>query len=363
MQIQNGLSILYYFKEYDTPMFQWQRYHIFNDLKSHGWKIKVFNPLDYPSMPQANAELINVAKKGVFDLFFTTCTSDDLFIATVNEIKRLGIPTILFCPDNVLVPFNHKDICSSFDITWLSCKEHHNKFEKWGAKTIFAPYAASPFHKPVLPQKLKNQCLWIGSMYGSRGKSIQDIINQGLPITCHSSYNPTKRPKSHFYINKRLIQNYTTITGIKCVEAWLKNKLHNYSIDVYVPNLRIVNGYLSFDDMMQEYANYALSLSSTFLRHTGVLKKPLNVVNLRSFEIPMSYGLQFCAYSAELSEYFEEDKEIVFFRSKDEMADKAKFYLNPSHMSCVMNMKLNARKRAETDHTWYLRFKYIITQL
>lgn len=77
----------------------------------------------------------------------------------------------------------------------------------------------------------------------------------------------------------------------------------------------------------------------------------------------MCGGLQFASYNEELASYFEEDKEIVLYRSKEEMLDKAKFYLDSSHSNQVMNMKVAARKRAENEHTWNIRFTKVFENL
>lgn len=45
------------------------------------------------------------------------------------------------------------------------------------------------------------------------------------------------------------------------------------------------------------------------------------------------------------------------------MLDKAKFYLDSSHSNQVMNMKVAARKRAENEHTWNIRFTKVFENL
>ena len=77
----------------------------------------------------------------------------------------------------------------------------------------------------------------------------------------------------------------------------------------------------------------------------------------------MCGGLQFCRYNEELAGYFEADKEIVFYRDKEEMIEKAKFYLAPQQAEARRNMRLAARQRAEAEHTWNHRFSRIFSLL
>lgn len=50
-------------------------------------------------------------------------------------------------------------------------------------------------------------------------------------------------------------------------------------------------------------------------------------VNMRTFEIPAAGGFMMHEYSEEAMEFFAPDKEAVYFISKDDFEDKAKFYL------------------------------------
>lgn len=47
----------------------------------------------------------------------------------------------------------------------------------------------------------------------------------------------------------------------------------------------------------------------------------------RCFEIPAAGAFLFCPYTDDLAEMFEEDKEIVFYRDKQDFVDKVRYYL------------------------------------
>lgn len=47
------MNIFYFFKELDTPMYQWQRTNLIDELIRNGHKVKTFNPLDYQSIEEA----------------------------------------------------------------------------------------------------------------------------------------------------------------------------------------------------------------------------------------------------------------------------------------------------------------------
>jgi hypothetical protein len=53
----------------------------------------------------------------------------------------------------------------------------------------------------------------------------------------------------------------------------------------------------------------------------------------------------------------------LFYDSDDELIEKAKYYLRPENNEKRMMMKMAARKRAESDHSWFERFKKIFDHL
>lgn len=85
------MRILYYFKEKDVVMDQWQRAHIFHELAQYQIQIDVFNPLKYADYPAANDELLNYLRENPdYDLFMTPHGKEELFVETLNLIKQMG---------------------------------------------------------------------------------------------------------------------------------------------------------------------------------------------------------------------------------------------------------------------------------
>lgn len=357
------MKILYYHLQKNTPMFLWQNDHIVDELKHNNVTIQMFNPLEFSSIEEANIRLVDELKREKYDMFMTCHNEKLLYISTLKEIKRLGLPTLLICFDNLLVPYEHKEICSYFDLVWLTSKENSEMFEKWGAKTIFMPYAANPYF--FVPQKEEEilKVAFVGTPYGSRANTINSLLNNEVPVTVFGKVKEDT-DKHHVISNGFLYtvkKNLGFSVGRKLLIAAAKQRVSKAAtIDLsseylqkgeYVENLATV------------YSKYALSLSSTTARNTGVLKNPVPVVNLRSFEIPMCGGIQFCKYNKELSEYFDDGKEIIFYHDEIEMTEKARFYLAEQNERIRSEIRRAARARAENDHTWNSRFNKIFKQL
>ena len=88
---------------------------------------------------------------------------------------------------------------------------------------------------------------------------------------------------------------------------------------------------------------------------------PLKQVRLRDFEAPMSGAFYLVEACDELAEFFKPDQEIVFFASKAELVDKARYYL--AHEAERNRIRLAGMQRARRDHTWHERFKMVFRQI
>ena len=358
------MKILYFFKYQETPMFQWQVNHIVNELSTHDIEVEIFNPLEQPSVDLANELLLNKLRTERYDMFMTPHNEKDLYICTLHEIKNAGIPTLLICFDSLTIPHFHKKIAKEFDLVWLTSAETQYLFDKWGARSIFMPYAANP--QLYNPQKQRiNRALFVGTPYGSRCRMINNLINADVPVTLYgrtsqsSSRNavPTSNRLSRYKnLGLSVVDMLKFPIGRRLAYASVKNKMLRQSVLNLESKNLINHPPVDVNTMMGLYDSYSLSMNSVTNRHTGVLTKPVFIVNLRCFEVPAAGGILFSLYSPEVNSYFEDGKEAVFYNSDEEMIDKAMFYLNPSRKKLRETIKMAARLKATSEHTWFKRF-------
>ena len=367
------MRVLYYFPEKDTPMMQWQRIHFFDELSHHGVKIDVFNPLLYRSIDEAQDAIIKIACDNSYDMFMTClCNEKHIYKATVETIKQKGIPTLSFRPDNLAIPYNDKKMSTVFDLIWLTSKDTQYLYDKWGANTIYQPYAANPYVYFYKGGASINKVCFIGNPHGSRTSIINSLSKGGIPVDMF--YGGKKEldkggkliePKWEMAVQSPI---QTTIDRIRFREGriMMRGAICEKIKGVQeVENNRCLNRYsgLTFEEMINSYSNYNLSLSFSSYARTDVLKHNLPVVNLRNFEIPMCGGVQLCRYSEEMASFFEDGQEAVLYHDNTEMIDKAKYYLQRAKEDEIRRMKEAARYRSENEHTWWCRFTKVFDAL
>lgn len=356
------MTITYFFEQQESAMFQWQTSHIVDELAHHGIILDIVNPLKYGSLEAAHKALIHRIKE-TKPVMFLTCHNEELVPASlIRHIANLGIPTALICFDNLLIPFEHKNVCREYDIVWLTSFETEYLFKKWGAKTIFLPYAANPYAFSYKEQEEINRAVFIGTPYGSRANLINELTASNIPVTLYGKQSVSEG--KHVLtkgLRATVWEDMQFDIGRKLLIAALKQRMS--SAAVLNQNAISLERKGFAEDMAKIYAGYALSISSTSARNTGVLKRPVDVINLRSFEIPMCGGIQFCKYNKELSNYFEDGKEIVFYRTHEEMIEKGRYFTSDKSLAQRKEMRIAARRRAENEHTWFQRFSKLFEVL
>lgn len=349
-------------------MCEWQRVHFISELENnHNIYFETFNPLLYRSADEANLKLLSKLKQGHYDLFLSnSCNENLLYKDTLCEIKKSGIPSLCLRCDNLVIPYNDKVLSPLFDLVWLTSKETQHLYKKWKANAVFAPYAANPFvfqYSPYTP--FVRRVCFIGSPYGSRSKMINNLTTNNIQVDAYCKRHNTD---SHlpgiipFYKDRQpsririLADRLRFKEGRLLLMGALVNKASFNKKIIFNKNINLLQSVVPLD-LHKYYSRYALSLASTSANHTDVLDNPLKIINLRNFEIPMSGGIEICRFNSELADYFEDKKEIVFYRSKEELVDLSNYYLSKATEDEIRLIKEAARKRSENEHTWFCRFK------
>lgn len=358
-------SILIYTHKQKTIIGSWMQNQFYDELKSHNVSIYEFDFGKYHDIIDANNQLLKFVEKKEIDLFMTSFDDETLFVSTLVEIKKKGIKTMLFCTINYTLPYRYKKTAKFFDLIWVTANETKRYFSKLNSNTIFMPFAANPNINYKIKYKTKGIC-FIGTPYGCRVNDFNILTNNGIDVYCTyltNSTNGTKEKKPSLFSKlENIIQHMIYKHGRKLIFSSIINKyILRTNLDIN-SNLNLIDS-VDNSDIYDVYSNYSLCFSSTTAGHTGILKKPLYICNLRCFEIPMSGGIIFAQYNPELDSYFKNGVEAVYYHNKKDMLKKAKYYLDINNRDELVKIKYSARKKAEQYHTWWIRFKTIFDNL
>lgn len=272
-------------------------------------------------------------------------------------------------------------------VSWNQFLEKNkiNLCRKFENKMSFGIYVHK-FNQYIV-DKCKDQKYDIIFLYSCRmiyNSSIREMKKTGSYIACYNNDNPFSRyyPSYFWRWYRRNIKECNTVysyrhSNIEECEKWggKNNKLlRSYYIkekNFYIPeeklNLKnipdvVFMGHFENDDRMkyiralleadiklgvpevawkkyeEEYPNLVM-LKDTHRQYNEIINKSKIAINFlssincdtytrRCFEIPATKTLMLSVYTEDIASMLAEDKEVVFFRTPQELVDKIKFYLS-----------------------------------
>jgi hypothetical protein len=300
-----------------------------------------------------------------FALFFAYLMDGMVEPATLDEIRKSGVPTCNFSCNNAHQFYLVDELSSHFDYNLHSEKDARDKFLAIGANPLWWPMASNPrYFKPVdVPRTI--QASFVGANYAMRARYMAHLLENG--IDAHA-YGPGwvggARTRWRSFVKRYwfLWQALATIDPQKQSAASAKLADHDYRrcLSARFPaNMHLP---VSDDELIALYSRSHVSMGflEVYDRHDP--SRPVTQhLHLREFEAPMSGALYCTGYMEELAEMFEPDKEVLVYRSQHELLDKVRFYL--AHPDQAEMIRQAGRKRALAEHTYHDRFRKLFKTL
>ena len=109
------------------------------------------------------------------------------------------------------------------------------------------------------------------------------------------------------------------------------------------------------------FSESKVSLGFLVLGDTHRTRRPLRQVRLREFEAPMAGAFYVTEYLEEIGRHYEIGKEIVCFRSREELISLCRHYL--THDEERERIRRAGQARAHRDHTWSRRFEDLFAEM
>lgn len=292
---------------------------------------------------QLLAQLKAAHEKRPFDLFFSYFYTADITPATLQKIKELGIITVNWYCNGSYQFHLVSDIAPYYDYCLVPEEFRLDDYQRIGAHPIYCQEAANPtiYHPYDLPQKY--DITFVGQKYGDRPVFIRHLLQQELDVRVWGPnwQQPANVPKWRLAGSR--VKRY-----LKGAEPLFPPKI---PADRCGPPL-------SDEAMIQMYSRSKINLGFSNVADTT---SGIKQVRLRDFEVPMSGGFYLVETMPELAEFFEYDKEIVGYTNKEELADKAAYYL--AHPQAREQIRQAGLARAQKDHSWHKRFSDSFAQM
>lgn len=292
-----------------------------------------------------------------FSYFYNSCATPDV----IREIGSWGIVTVNFFCNNVHQFRLVSEIAPAYDYCMVPERVAPSKYRSVGANPIHIQMAANPrIYKPYpLPREF--DVTFVGQRYANRPSIIDYLLRQGIEVRV---WGPGWTPGP--------VGGDSGSTWKKTQNLWGKVRKSGLRLPLKVirrlalspmeRRLRTIAGPpLSDEEMVKMYSRSKISLGFSVVSEAVGEGEANAHLRLRDFEAPMSGALYATGYTEELADYFESDKEVIVYCTKEELADKVQYYL--THPTEADRVREAALRRARSEHTWTKRFEQLFREI
>jgi spore maturation protein CgeB len=293
-----------------------------------------------------NPMLIKTIAEKNPDLLFTFLFTEEIKKETIEHItKKTKTKTFnWFADDHWRFPVYSKYWAPLFTAVSTTDSKAVEKYKKIGVRVIKTQWAANT--TLYFPKKVTNSygITFVGKKYGSRPDYISFLESAGLSVEAFGSAWQNGRVEFEkmldIFSNSKINLNFTESPYVTARERmkllaklFVKKELGSYKFSGH---------------------NFIANLKSAF----GAQRRQIKG---RTFEVPACGGFLLTADADNLSDYYVDGKEVVIFKSMNEMMEKAKYYLE--HQEERDKIAKAGYERTIKEHTYEQRFKEIFSKL
>ncbi|MFC7394387.1 CgeB family protein [Scopulibacillus cellulosilyticus] len=257
-----------------------------------------------------------------------TMLGDRLPKKSLEWIKHHNFHSILWLTEDPYFTDRSIEIIPFFDVVFSIDIGAVNYYKSLGYQNIYhLPLGTDPavfFPKPHI-QKTNDIC-FIGHSYPERIRLVQLLLNE---TAFHIQVIGKWKKKLFYKPTKKL----------NIINSWI----HPLKVADYYSNAKIVlNTHRSY--------NYKTNQNSA-----GIVNQS---INNRTFDIAACGSFQLIQWIDDLPQHFEENKEIVSFKSDEDFLNKVNYYLSNDEERELI--AANGRKKALMNHTFNHRINKML---
>lgn len=365
-----------------VPRSAWVDLNLRRSLEDMGHRLVRF---DFPGWPDASdpnwqhvgkpktnerllAEFRAANRQGRVDLFYGYFYSSVVYPETIDVIRRSGVPTVNFSCNNVHQFDLVRDIAPRFDVCVVPELAAIPDFKAVGARPVRLQLAANPRVYRPYPTPRIYDVSFVGQRYADRADFLSYLHCQGIDVRAWGAGWQTR--KRFDLAQARAALALLEDERLDGVRRLLQHRLGGREIGgstatgaqaLEVDTSAFGGPRLLQHDLVRNFSQSRLSLGFATAGNSHLSARRLRHLRLREFEAPMSGALYLTEEQPELAEYFEPGSEVLTYADRDELLEKARYYL--CHQEQAERIRRAGLRRARRDHTWQHRFADLFSLL
>jgi len=296
------------------------------------------------------------------DLVITYVSDSHLEAAAIDLVRERVAPVLNFFCNNVhqfhLVRWNARH----YSFCLVPEAEAIPRYKEVGAEPIFFPMAASPERYRPIETPYRYDATFSGQRYGDRASCMLALREAEVdahafgqhwdPMPEPGSGRPSGGPGLFARAAELALGGRSVLQAVRDRRDWDRlRKRHPAAL----------HGPVTDEAYVALFSESRISLGFLILGDTHRTSRPLRQIRLREFEAPMAGAFYLTGWLPEIALHYEVGKEIVCYRSVEELVDLARYYL--AHDDERERIRRAGHERARRDHTWERRYETLFEEL
>jgi spore maturation protein CgeB len=314
--------------------------------------------------PRTNQHLLDAFRAAErVDLFFGYFYSSVVYPETIRQIKQSGVPVVNFSCNNVHQFELVRDIAAEFDVCVVPEQAAQADFKRVGARPVRIQLAANPRVYHPMPVPRTYDVTFVGQRYADRAELLHHLHANAIAVRAWGAgWQSRKRLDfAHVKAAVALVEDERWDGVRRIVRRRLTPSTSPVAVADNVDTSIFGGPRLLQRDLVTMFSRSRLSLGFATAGDSHRSAQRLTHLRLREFEAPMSGALYLTEHQDELAEYFTPGEEVLTYSDRDDLLDKARYYL--AHHEQAERVRRAAFKRARQQHTWQHRFSELFARL
>ena len=302
------------------------------------------------------------------DVFFGYLLDRLVHPEAIREIGALGMTTMNYWCNGAHQFHLVEEISPAFDYCVATERDTLPLYLSVGARPIYLQMAANPDVYRPYDLEREFDVTFVGQRYADRPEYVEYLLRHGVDVRVWGPGWTTDRTHGEQApgagVSPRYMVRHPRAATFK-LAAHARRKVGD--LFALPPSARrriarVAGPSLPHEELVKMYSRCKISLGFSTCGDSRYRdKRKIRQIHLRDFEAPMSGALYFVERQDELGDFYEVDREIVCYGSREELLEKVRFYL--SHREEADRVRKAGYQRAQRDHTWKRRFDELFRQI
>ncbi len=299
------------------------------------------------------------------DLILVYLTDSHVEPDAIDTLGKRFAPVVHFSCNNIHQFHLVRRVCGRCAACLVPEREALPRFRAAGARPIYFPMAAHPEVYRPLDVPVIYDATFAGQRYADRASAVLALREAGVDAHAFGKWWPAEgvgagvaRAPWAGIASDLLRLAAGALRGRSPLRA-ARDRRDLERLRGLHPNS--VHAPVSDDEYVALFSRGRVSLGFSILGDTHRTRTPLRQVRLREFEGPMSGAFYLTEWIEELADLYDIGREIVCYRSHEEMVDRCRYYL--AHDAERERIARAGLERARRDHTWHRRFEGLFETL